>query len=219
MKKKYFIGLMVAGVAGVLSSCNSGGIRRDPGKNYVPDMVFSRAYDAYTTNPVTKNGLTSQVPVEGTIARGEALPVHLTEKDTPAYYNITVPYSFSAKDIEIGKRNFNIYCGICHGTDLDGQGPLYTSGKFAAMPANLKSGPAYVHMTPGRIYYTIMYGKNMMGPYEAQLNAKQRWQVVAYIKKVQSENGGDAFNSDLNKIHIGAGAAAEAAPATATAQK
>ncbi|HNB81007.1 MAG TPA: cytochrome c, partial [Chitinophagaceae bacterium] len=33
-----------------------------------------------------------------------------------------------------------------------------------------------------------------MGSYASQLDTKQRWQVVAYIKKVQSENGGAAFN-------------------------
>jgi hypothetical protein len=32
-----------------------------------------------------------------------------------------------------------------------------------------------------------------MGSYASQLDTKQRWKVVAYIKKVQSENGGEAF--------------------------
>ena len=32
-----------------------------------------------------------------------------------------------------------------------------------------------------------------MGGYASQLDTKQRWKVVAYIKKVQSENGGEAF--------------------------
>ena len=40
----------------------------------------------------------------------------------------------------------------------------------------------------------IVYGKNSMGSYASQLDTKQRWKVVAYIKKVQSENGGEAFN-------------------------
>ena len=76
---------------------------------------------------------------------------------------------------------------------MDGNGPLYTSGKFAAMPANLKSGEKYLKFTQGRIYHAIVYGKNTMGSYASQLDTKQRWKVVAYIKKVQSENGGEAF--------------------------
>jgi hypothetical protein len=61
------------------------------------------------------------------------------------------------------------------------------------MPANLKSGEKYLKFTQGRIYHAIVYGKNSMGGYASQLDTKQRWKVVAYIKKVQSENGGEAF--------------------------
>lgn len=206
---------MVAGAA-LFAACNSGDIRRNPGKTYAPDMTYSRAYDAYTSNPVTHNGLTSQAPVEGTIARGHALPDHLTEGDTAAYIAMTSPYKFSDKEMEEGKRLYNIYCGICHGTDLDGNGPLYTSGKFAAMPANLKTKPENLAMTPGRMYYTIMYGKNAMGSYAAQLDVHQRWMVIAYIKKVQSENGGAPFTMGMNSTDTAKAAPANTAAAHAT---
>ena len=48
-------------------------------------------------------------------------------------------------------------------------------------------------MPVGQMYAAVKYGKNMMGAYGSQLDIKQRWMVLAYIKKVQSENGGDAF--------------------------
>ncbi len=191
MKKKYFVTLIMTGIA-FITACNSGDIRRNPGKTYAPDMTYSQAYDAYTTNPVTANGMTSQLPVSGTVARGHALPNHLTEADSVAYYSLRSPYKFTDLQLEEGKRLYDIYCGICHGTALDGNGPLYSSGKFAAMPANLK-GAAYLDMSEGKMYYAIMYGKNMMGSYASQLNENQRWSVIAYIKKVQSENGGAAY--------------------------
>jgi mono/diheme cytochrome c family protein len=192
MKKQYLITLIVAGAA-LVTACNSGDTRRNPGKTYVPDMTYSRAYDAYTKNDgVTKDSLVSQLPVHGTIARGQALPDHLTEADSVAYRSLTSPYVMGEAELAEGKRLYNIYCGICHGTALDGNGPLYASGKFAAMPANLK-GEAYLNMPAGQMYYAIMYGKNMMGSYAAQLNHKQRWEVVAYIKQFQSENGGAPF--------------------------
>jgi len=193
MKKSYLITVILAGTAFV-TACNSGNIRRNPGKTYAPDMVYSQAYDAYTANPVTANGLTSQAPVPGTIARGQAIPLHLEESDTAAFKALSFPYDFSAADIEEGGRLYNIYCGICHGAALDGNGPLYSSGKFAAMPANLVSGGEYyTFMAPGKIYHAIMYGKNMMGSYSSQLNEKERWQVIAYIKQFQSQNGGAPF--------------------------
>lgn len=132
------------------------------------------------------------MPVSGTVARGHELPDHLVEGDTNAYKTFTTDMRFSDAELAEGGRLFNIYCGICHGTALDGQGPLFTSGKFASMPANLKDAK-YLHMSVGNMYAAIKYGKNMMGSYASQLDVKQRWQVIAYIKKVQAGSGGDAF--------------------------
>lgn len=194
MNKRILGTLLVSGSL-LLASCNSGGLRRNPGKIYAPDMTYSQAYDPYTENPIFANGLTSQPPVPGTIARGHALPNHLTANDTVAYYALQSPYKFTEMEMTEGKRLYDIHCGVCHGAKLNGNGPLYNDGNgpYAAAPANLQNGPAYITMSIGKMYYAIMYGKNMMGSYASQLNEKQRWQVLAYIKKVQSENGGAAF--------------------------
>ena len=182
------------GIALGLASCDSGNMRRTPGHVYAPDMTYSRAYDAYTSNPALgKDSLVSRLPVDGTIARGH-LYDHLKEGDTNAYKTYTTSLRFDADQLKEGGRLFNIYCGICHGTALDGNGPLYNggNGKFAAAPANFK-GPLYVHMPVGQMYAAVKYGKNAMGSYAAQLDVEQRWMVLAYIKKFQSANGGDPF--------------------------
>ncbi len=177
-----------------LTACNSGGMRRNPGKVYAPDMTYSRAYDAYTYNPNFEDSLTSRKPVAGTVAMGHELPDHLKEGDTLAYKSYNTALRFSESDLKEGKRIFDIYCGICHGQKLDGNGPLYNdgNGKFAAAPANLL-GPNYLNMPVGQMYAAIKYGKNKMGSYASQLDIKQRWMIIAYIKKVQSENNGAAF--------------------------
>jgi mono/diheme cytochrome c family protein len=155
-------------------------------------MTYSRAYDAYTANPNFADSQTSRLPVTGTVARDHQMPDHLKEGDSTAYKTLNTAMRFNADEMKEGSRLFNIYCGICHGTALDGQGPLFASGKFASMPANFKDAK-YLHMPVGQMYAAIKYGKNMMGSYASQLDIKQRWMVLAYIKKVQSENGGDAF--------------------------
>lgn len=177
---------------GLMSACNSGNMRRNPGKIYAPDMTYSRAYDAYTKNPNFADNQTSRVPVKGTVAVGHDLPDHLVEGDTNAYKALTTSYRFNEAELKEGGRLYMIYCGICHGTELDGNGPLYASGKFAAMPANLKDSK-YLNMPIGTMYAAIKFGKNAMGSYASQLNPTQRWQVIAYIKKYQSENGGAPF--------------------------
>lgn len=191
MNKKHILSILVAGAA-LATSCNSGDIRRNPGKTYAPDMVYSRAYDAYTHGPEELGNQTSLQPVKGTIARGHALPTHLTAADSQQYYAINPSYKFNEFELADGKRKYDIFCGVCHGAALDGQGPLFTSGKYASMPANLIS-ENYINFTPGKIYYAIVYGKNMMGSYASQLNEVDRWKIVAYIKKAQSEKSGAAF--------------------------
>lgn len=183
-------GLLMAGLG--LTACNSGDMRRNPGKVYAPDMMYSRAYDAYTANPNFADSMTSRLPVAGTVARGHQLPDHMVEGDTNGYKTFNTAMHFSDAEITEGGRLFNIYCAICHGPNMDGQGPLYTSGKFAAMPANLKDAK-YLNMPVGQIYAAMKFGKNAMGSYASQLDIKQRWQIIAYIKKTQAANGGAPF--------------------------
>ena len=209
--------LVIAAAATLgLAACNGGGMRRNPGKIYAPDMTYSRAYDAYTANPNFTDSQTSRLPVMGTVARGHALPDHMVEGDTMGYKAFTTSAKFSDDEVKEGNRLFNIYCAICHGTALDGNGPLYASGKFAAMPANLM-GANYVKMPVGQIYAAIKYGKNAMGSYASQIDPHQRWQIIAYIKKQQAGAGGDAFTMGTGAPTGGAAKPADSTKNTAGA--
>jgi mono/diheme cytochrome c family protein len=191
--KKSILYILFVGVTTLVISCSD--YNRKPGRVYAPDMVYSKAVDYYhdTLKIGKQGGHYNKMPVAGTVAREQSLPDHILEADTLLADANVCNLSLTESDVEEGARLYMIYCGVCHGTALDGNGPLYSSGKFAAMPANLKSGEKYLKMSEGRIYHGIVYGKNMMGSYASQLDTKQRWQVVAYIKKIQSENGGSPF--------------------------
>jgi hypothetical protein len=206
--KSIVIASLIIGVG--MASCDSGNMRRVPGHVYAPDMYYSRAYDAYTSNPNFADSQTSRLPVPGTIARGHELPDHLKEGDTTAYKTFTTNLRFTDDEIKEGGRLFDIYCAICHGPNMDGNGPLFASGKFASMPANFKD-PKYLHMPVGQMFAAAKYGKNAMGSYASQLDIKQRWMVIAYIKKMQSQNGGDAFTLGVGSPTGGAKATTDTA--------
>jgi mono/diheme cytochrome c family protein len=192
MNKLYSV-LVVMVMAVSFAACtNNGEPHRNPGRIYAPDMTYSRAYDYYNANPNFSDRLTARIPVQGTIARGDELPDHMMEGDTNGYKGYRIPARFDEAGVNEGRRLFNIYCAICHGPNMDGNGPIYANGKFAAMPANLIQGK-YLTMDEGTIYAAIKYGKNAMGSYASQLDVYQRWQVIAYIKKFQSEKGGAPF--------------------------
>ena len=60
------------------------------------------------------------------------------------------------------------------------RGPLATSGKVGGI-ANLKL-EQYVKLPEGTMFHVTTYGKGNMGSYASQLDRKQRWMVVQYIK-------------------------------------
>ncbi len=191
MKRINLIALIIAGGIVVLASCHKSPYREE-GNIYMPDMHYSRAYDTYTANPLFPDNQTSRLPVEGTIKRGVMLPYHIPESDSGYAYSGTVKNPLHVTDsiLKEGKRLFDIYCAICHGEGLDGNGPLYQggSGPFIAAPANLVAGPKST-LPAGTIFYVATYGLRNMGSYASQLNKRQRWMVVSYIESVQKEKG------------------------------
>ena len=133
MKKLSIISVVTAGI--ILLSCND--VRRHPGAVYMPDMGDSRAYETYSdhSNLTDENINYNNMPVAGTIARGEELPFPFS-KDAPgdstnyvASKQVQNPLPpLNAKDMKEAERQYLINCGICHGAKLDGNGPLFNGG-------------------------------------------------------------------------------------------
>ena len=188
--------LIITGAA--LVSCNDE-VKRKPSNVYMPDMFYSRAYETYADHSnLTNDSINyNNLPVAGTIARGEEIPFSLTKDkigDTANYFasrQIKSPVdSLSKNELAESERLYLINCGICHGAKLDGNGPLYKDGNgpFPAKPATLVGDAKYESMPEGQMFYSVTYGRNLMGSYASQLTRKQRWQIIRYIKVKQAEN-------------------------------
>jgi len=181
-------------VAAAMVSCSD--VRREPGRVYMPDMAYSRAVETYSDHSyLNAEGIQYNArPVDGTVKRGEIYYEML--KDTTGSYDLSaddvnpLPALDSVQATE-AERLYLINCGICHGTKLDGNGPLYKdgSGPYPAAPANFTTAK-YVAMTEGTMFHSITYGKGLMGPYASQVTPKQRWMIIHYIKNKQG--GGTA---------------------------
>ena len=179
----------------ILTSCSD--VKRKPGSVYMPDMAYSRAYETYADHSNLKEkGINYNAkPVEGTIARGMDMPFPLAMDkvgDTTNYFaSKLVPNpidTLSAKELNEAERLYLINCGICHGTKLDGNGPLYKGGDgpYPVKPATLIGDVRYESMPDGQMFYSVAYGKNQMGSYASQLSKHQRWAVIRYIKIKQA---------------------------------
>lgn len=192
MKNTLIIASLTAVVA--LTACSD--VKRTPGTIYMPDMAYSRAYESYAdhSNLAEKGINYNSRPVVGTISREEDMPFHIPMDKPGDTTNYTAskavpnPYdTLSKTDMDEAERLYLINCGICHGDKLNGNGPLYKdgAGPYAAKPAALVGDAKYEAMPAGQMFYSVAYGKNLMGSYASQLSRKQRWQVIAYIKAKQ----------------------------------
>ncbi|MBJ2173728.1 cytochrome c [Aureibaculum sp. A20] len=158
------------------------------------DMYNAVSYETYSTNPVFKNGISAQLPVDGTIARGKSTyDVPNSEigyqyaKDSvrsPLWEKASTDsiVRISENNLKQGKYLYGIYCASCHGTKGDGQGVLVQNEKFLGVP-NYKDR----EVTEGSIYHVLMYGRNLMGSHSSQLNEKERWQVTAYVEQLRKD--------------------------------
>ncbi|MBK9569958.1 MAG: cytochrome c [Chitinophagaceae bacterium] len=190
MKKFWIISIGATMMVGMLS-CNK--VRRSPGRVYMPDMAYSRALETYSsTEGLQKEGVNyTAMPVTGTIARGDMAAYEL-KNDSAGYAdskNIINPLPLlDAKKFIEAARLYLVNCGICHGTKLDGNGPLWNGGKgpFPAAPRNLLTDPVVVNMAEGTMFHSVTYGRNTMGAYASQLSTEQRWMIIHYIKEKQA---------------------------------
>ena len=98
------------------------------------------------------------------------------------------PVPFSDDVLKEGKVLFERFCSHCHGMEGAGDGKVPATGKFPAPGAY--NGPLK-DRTAGEIFYTITYGKGVMGSHASQLNKEERWKVVYYVQKLQGKNPGE----------------------------
>jgi mono/diheme cytochrome c family protein len=82
------------------------------------------------------------------------------------------------------QRLYLVYCGICHGDKLDGNGPLPAGGAYVAAPANF-TAPNIKAFPDGHYFHVITFGIRTMGSYASQLTPEQRWWVIKYIRSKQ----------------------------------
>ncbi len=121
--------------------------------------------------------------VEGTVARGqlrddEALYTGKNGKELTRVF----PFPITAQVLARGQQRFSIHCTPCHGRLGNGEGMVVQRG-FKRPPSfhvdRLRQAP------PGYFFDVMTIGFGAMSDYSAQLDAEDRWAIVAYIRALQ----------------------------------
>ena len=155
-----------------------------PNYQYFPNMYESVGYGTYDESDAFPNGIEAQLPVEGSVPRGWQ-PYEFEDSNEGyelAKVNLTSPLLNNEDNLANGKKMYEIYCSVCHGSKGDGNGILMEREKFLGIPSY-----ADRDITEVSIYHVLMYGINLMGSHAGQVNDEERWQISQYVLKLRKD--------------------------------
>ena len=151
------------------------------------DMHNQPKYRPLRPSALFADGSSARQPVEGTVARGvlnadEAL---FTGK-TDGVAVKEMPFAITAADLDRGQQRFNIYCTPCHDQSGNGNGMVVQRG--------YRKPPSFhidrmKQADPGYMFDVISNGFGAMPDYKAQIDVRDRWRIVAYVKALQMAPG------------------------------
>lgn len=108
---------------------------------------------------------------------------HTPMPGTPEAAALKNPEKVTEFALLAGKELFGIYCTPCHGESGKGDGPV--AKKFVPTPADISATGHGAHHSDGDLFAVVTHGKNGMPPFRADLTAKERWLVVAYLRTLK----------------------------------
>lgn len=194
MRYLTLLGLLVA-VAIVAMAGKRGSLSRRPPIEVFPDMDRQPRLRPQTANDFFADGLSSQPPVPGTIARRPPIEVEgrliypyqdhpVNTGRLPGRTNFVphIPLPVTTGLLGRGQERFNIFCAPCHGAS--GQGNGWTSRLGLVGVADLHQ-LRVVQMPDGQLFHTILHGKNRMAGYASSLDPADAWAVAAYVRALQ----------------------------------
>lgn len=172
--------LVVVSVAGL-----RGGLSRKPPIEVFPDMDRQPKLRPQTADGFFADGLSSRVPVPGTIARSQPyldIPRNTGREPGTTNFVEVNPMSITAGLLARGRECFTINCTPCHGGQGDGKG--VTSKLGMAVVGNFHD-PRIVQQPDGELFATITAGRNLMQGYGPNIAIADRWAIVAYVRALQ----------------------------------
>jgi mono/diheme cytochrome c family protein len=194
---RYFLAIFALCVLATVAVLGFRGTHfRKPPLYIFPDMERQPKLRPQTANAFFDNGMSSRLPVAGTVARSQ--PIRVGEKliypwqDTPLTTGLVTgttnfvelnPLPVTDELLQRGQQVFNINCAACHSKVGDGNGTPKRIGAMAVV-GNLHD-KRIVELTDGELFNTISYGKNLMLGYAATLPIQDRWAAVAYLRALQ----------------------------------
>ena len=150
---------------------------------FLQRMEVQSKYEYYETSEFFADGRSMRVPPEGTIPRER--PVGnpgLSTGRTNGQLVSAIPLEVDHALLTLGQKKYNIVCSQCHGVLGDGNSVVAENMALRLPPSllDLENQPA------GHFYVAINEGYGVMPSFSGELDTKERWAVVAYVRALQT---------------------------------
>lgn len=150
---------------------------------FLQRMEDQAKYEYYERSEFFADGRAMRVPPEGTIPRERPVgnPA-LTTGRADGQLVSAIPMEVDKPLLVLGQKKYNIVCSQCHGILGDGNSVVAENMALRLPPSllELSERPA------GHFYVAINEGFGMMPSFAGELDTKERWAVVAYVRALQA---------------------------------
>lgn len=170
------------------------------------NMDQQNRFEAQEENPFFADNRSMRQPVEGTVARGNLREnnVYYQGINDDSSFVENIPVAVTKSFLKRGQKQYNTYCTPCHGIAGDGQGIIMV-GRYGYVPAPTYHQDRLRNAEDGYIYSTITNGIRNMPSYAHQIEVKDRWAIVSYVRALQRsqyvpENEMQEYNVDLASL-------------------
>ncbi|MDP9172041.1 MAG: cytochrome c [Acidobacteriota bacterium] len=158
------------------------------------DMQDQPKYKPQRPSEFFADGRSGRPELEGTVARGGLNEdnAFYTGKDEDDEDVAVFPIAVDKTFILRGQQRYDVYCSPCHGRIGNGLGMIVRRG-FKQPPSyhidRLREAPV------GHYYDVITNGYGAMLNYASQIQPRDRWAIVAYIRALQYSQ-----NANINEL-------------------
>lgn len=147
------------------------------------DMHNQPKYKGLRPSTFFADGSSARHFVEGTVARG-------TLQEDEAFFTGKVgatlvkelPFPVDRAVLDRGQERFNIFCAPCHDTSGTGNGLVVQRGYRQPPSFHIER---LRQADPGHFFDVMTNGFGMMPDYKTQIDVRDRWAIVAYLRALQ----------------------------------
>lgn len=157
-----------------------------PNTEFLPGMIESIPFNSQSANNNFADGKTFRETIPGTIPNNfSPIDFKATPEDAiRAGKELTNPLLKNDDELAKGEKIYFTFCTPCHGATGNGDGVVAQRG-FPPPPSFFADRA--MSLKEGQMFHILTFGQNNMPPLASQIPQDDRWRVIQYVQKLQSQ--------------------------------